>query len=97
MYVGRQNNNHRLAGHDLFANAYKIGRNGTRDDVLELFERDLRRILELYPKGLYAKELAELRGKTLACWCAPRDGRLTPEDETVCHAQILLKLAEELT
>ncbi len=40
--------------------------------------------------------LHELRGKRLACWCAPVDAVLTWEDPIVCHCQTLARLADTL-
>ncbi len=37
------------------------------------------------------RDLGELEGKTLACWCAPTGG-VTEHDPLVCHGQVLLKL-----
>lgn len=37
------------------------------------------------PWAAMARDLPELRGKNLACWCA--------EGEKVCHAQVLLEVA----
>ena len=47
--------------------------------------------------GQLADKPLTLRGKTLACFCAPKDEPLTLDDPVVCHGQTLLKLAEELT
>jgi hypothetical protein len=40
-------------------------------------------------------DLRELKGKTLACWCAPRGG-LTADDPLICHGQVLARLADAL-
>lgn len=34
----------------------------------------------------------ELNGKVLGCWCAPKGG-IDMDDELVCHAQILARIA----
>ena len=93
LYVGRAMPRYGLAASPL-RNEHKIGRDGTRDDVLRMYEKDLRRNLDLRPDTCLPL-LADVRGKTLACWCAPKSGVLTPEDPEVCHGQILLRLAEE--
>ena len=48
-----------------FANPFKIGEDGTRDEVLKKYEAYIRArpdLLELLPT---------LKGKVLGCWCAP--------------------------
>jgi hypothetical protein len=62
-----------------WANPFKIIRDGTRDEVIEKFERWLG---EPEQANLMAA-LPELRGKDLACWCAPK----------ACHGDVLLRLA----
>ena len=62
------------------ANPFKIGRDGTREDVLEKFEAFTRRRLEVSPQLL-----RELEGKTLGCWCKP----------DACHGDILVKIMLE--
>ena len=42
--------------------------------------------IQKYRKWLIGRDLSELRGKNLACWC-----RL----DQACHADILLELANE--
>src|SRR5881394_1317672 len=68
-----------------WGNPYKIGqivdgRRLTRADVLAYYERWL-----LSQPTLLAK-LPELRGKVLACWCAPLP----------CHGNILARLADAI-
>lgn len=93
VYVGRSNDRYGLPGHR-FQNPYAIGAHGSREEVLEKFETLMRDFLLRSPANVVA--LGRLRGLTLACWCAPKDRALTVEDETVCHGQILLRLAEEV-
>jgi len=59
-------------------NPFKIGRDGTSAEVLAKFAR------YLYEGGLI-NDIHELRGKDLACWCAPGP----------CHGDVLLRLANE--
>jgi hypothetical protein len=47
-----------------WANPYKIGRDGTREQVIAKFE------CHLYDTGLF-NDIHELHGRDLACWCAP--------------------------
>ncbi len=55
-------------------------RDGTRAEVIEMYERYLR----TERPDLLAR-LPELEGKTLACWCKPQ----------ACHGDVLVKLIEE--
>jgi hypothetical protein len=95
-YVGRAMPRFGLKRHRYFANDMKVGRDGPREEVLAYFEQYARDHMLESPDGPFVDALTGLRGKTLACWCAPKDGVLTTEDETVCHAQIILRLADEL-
>ena len=92
-YVGRANGRAGVRGH-AFQNPYRIGAHGDRSQVLRKFEALMREHLLLDAGN--RRVLLELRGKTLACWCAPKDEPLTLDDPIVCHGQTLLKLAEEI-
>jgi len=70
-YVGRPSR---------WGNPYKIGKDGTREEVVELFRTYLESILDRDPWFL-----DPLRGKDLICWCAPEG----------CHADILLEYANK--
>ena len=59
-----------------WANPFKVGRHGTREDVLEKYKKYITSNPELMAR------LPELRGKTLGCWCKPEK----------CHGDILLEL-----
>jgi hypothetical protein len=60
-----------------WANPYRIGRDGTREEVIAQYRAELLRDPELMAA------LPELRGEDLVCWCAPDQ----------CHADVLLELA----
>ena len=62
-----------------WGNPFIIGKDGDRATVILKFEEYLRNS----PKLL--DELSELRGKDLACWCAPN----------ACHGDVLIKLVDE--
>lgn len=66
-----------------FANPFKIGKDGTREEVLEKYSVYMKERLGKQPALL--EKLVGLRGKRLGCWCAPEP----------CHANILLVLIEE--
>ena len=68
VYVGRPSK---------WGNPFQIGPSHTREEVIEKY-----RLWLLHRPELMAA-LPELRGKTLACWCAPLP----------CHADVLLELA----
>jgi Domain of unknown function (DUF4326) len=55
-------------------------RDGTREEVIEKYERYL-----TSDRPDLFERLGELEGKTLACWCRPK----------ACHGDVLLKLIEE--
>lgn len=65
-----------------WGNPFKIGRDGDRDTVIEKYEAW---IAALNTAGVV--DITELRGKNLACWCAPLP----------CHADVLLRLANQPT
>ena len=54
-----------------------IGKDGTRAEVVEKYERWLRR------QPRFMVQLDRLRGRHLVCWCAPLR----------CHGDVLLRLA----
>jgi hypothetical protein len=71
IYVGRPSK---------WGNPYKVGRDGTREEVIVKYAGWL--------EGMTFNELLdldELRDKDLVCWCSPLP----------CHADILLDLASK--
>ena len=78
VYVGRAM---RRAGYALpeskWANPFKIGRAGTRAEVIARYRAWIAQ------QPALRAALPELRGKDLVCWCAPEP----------CHAEVLLDLA----
>lgn len=60
-----------------WSNPFKIGPDGTREQVLVKYEAYLKADRNLM------RALCELRGKDLVCYCVPR----------ACHGDILLELA----
>jgi hypothetical protein len=82
VYVGRAM--HRGGWHldaSPFANQFRPGKDGTRDEVMEMYRDWLSGRPELLAR------VPELRGKRLGCWCAPLP----------CHAEILAELADAET
>ena len=62
-----------------WGNPFRIGRDGTRAQVIARYERWLGEQPELIG------QLGELEGKTLGCWCAPN----------ACHGDVLARLAAQ--
>ena len=63
-----------------WGNPFVIGKDGTRDEVIEKYKAWL-----LSREDLMGS-LAELQGKTLGCWCKPE----------ACHGDVLAELADGL-
>lgn len=79
VYIGRANRAKGLA-QSKWHNPFKVGRDGTRTEVIMKYEQYLHTQLDLIVA------LSELRGKVLGCWCAP----------DACHGDVLVRLANEL-
>ena len=47
-----------------FCNPFKIGKDGTREEVVEKYEEHIRKIAT-------KEEILELKNKNLGCWCKP--------------------------
>lgn len=62
-----------------------IGEHGTAQECVEGFERDVNEWRSEHPEA-YKRWIGLLRNKDLVCWC--------PLDQP-CHADVLLKLANE--
>lgn len=69
VYIGRPSK---------WGNPFKIGKDGTREEVVELYLEYILGNDELMAA------LPELKGKALGCWCAPLP----------CHGDILVGLCE---
>jgi hypothetical protein len=77
VYVGRAVPGRGLAASP-FANPYRVGQDGSRADVIELYRKWLLGQPELLGR------LRELRARRLACWCSPEP----------CHADVLAELVD---
>lgn len=73
VYIGRAN---RFFEESKWANPFKIGKDGTREEVIRKYEKYLLK----QPKLMAS--LPELKGKRLGCWCSPK----------ACHGDVLLRL-----
>jgi hypothetical protein len=76
VYIGRAVPRSGLKA-SVWGNPFVIGKDGTRSEVMEKF----RAWLQSKPELL--KQLPELKGRVLGCWCAPE----------ACHGDILAELA----
>ena len=70
VYIGRPS---------IWGNPFVIGRDGTRQEVIDKFRQRLETTPEL--KCMVKKEL---KGKVLGCWCKPK----------LCHGDVLVEIAE---
>lgn len=85
VYIGR---NIYMGGWKLpkskWANPFSVGKHEEEAKLLGVPVRQL--VIEKYEKYIHASglvnDIEELRGKDLACWCAPQ----------ACHGAVLLKL-----
>ena len=66
-----------------FANPFKIGKDGTRNEVIKKYKTYITN--KLNNNEELQKELINLEGKNLGCWCHPEP----------CHGDILLELIKE--
>ena len=71
VYIGRPSK---------WGNPFKIGRDGTRKEVLEKYRFYLKNNLELM------SSIMSLDGEILGCYCKPKD----------CHGDIIVETIEEL-
>ena len=72
VYIGRPSK---------WGNPFSIGKDGTREEVIEKYREWITE-----GEGSYLlKDLLELKGKILGCWCSPK----------ACHGDILSELANK--
>lgn len=55
----------------LFANPYKVGRDGTLDEVLKKYREHIISMIDT--EEISIEDLENLREKNLRCWCKPKD------------------------
>lgn len=65
-----------------WGNPFRIGPDGTREEVIEKYRSWLWE--QLCAGEVSLEELAGLAGKVLGCWCAPK----------ACHGEVLVRAAE---
>lgn len=64
-----------------WGNPFAVDGERTREEALEQYEK------WIVGQPALMAALPSLKGKTLGCWCAPKD----------CHGHILVRLAQETT
>ena len=77
VYIGRRNHRLKLP-ESIWHNPFVIGKAGTREEVIAKFEA------YILAKPELLAQLHALKGKRLACFCAPQP----------CHSHVLAKLAD---
>lgn len=76
VYIGRPCRHRRGSP---YANPFKVGRDGTREEVINKYRTWL-----LAQPVLMERACHELKGKRLGCWCKPLP----------CHGDVLVELIE---
>lgn len=100
MYVGRAgvifiDRNRFPSKASIWANPFKIGRDGNLQQVLQKCDKHFRTLLENKPE--LKNELLALQGKNLGCWCVDSPtSEYEHEDRLVCHGQVLIRLTKEI-
>ena len=72
VYVGRPG---------VWGNPFTMGKDGTREEVIQKYRE------WIVTQPILMQGLRGLKGRTLACWCAPMP----------CHGDVLAELADELS
>ncbi|HEY4779574.1 MAG TPA: DUF4326 domain-containing protein, partial [Solirubrobacterales bacterium] len=80
VYIGR-GDDPRSGEPGRWGNPFRIGRDGSRSEVIAKYRRWL--WAEIQAGRVDLAELAALHGKTLGCWCAPE----------ACHGEVLVEAA----
>ncbi len=78
VYIGRAVSRRGLK-HSPWANPYRMTKQTTREEAIEKYRQHLRENPDLVERAR-----RELKGKTLACWCAPKP----------CHGDVLAAVAD---
>lgn len=89
IYIGRKGivfiDGQRYPSQDsIFANPFKISGNDTRDIVIEKYKKYL--LEKIKNKEITNKDILQLKGKNLGCWCCPEK----------CHWDVLLEIINSM-
>ena len=82
-YIGRGNsgknhlNNTDVGESGWLGNPYVVGKDGSRMETIRKYGRDF--IERIVNDDEFAEAVRELEGKTLGCWCKPKD----------CHGDVI--------
>jgi len=69
----------------LFCNPFKVGKHGTREEVIQKYKEYI--VAKLEKEEPHLKDnLIAMKGKNLGCWCYPES----------CHGNVLLELINSL-
>ncbi len=68
----------------IFGNEYYIGKDGTREEVIEKYKIDFYKRLK--NEDGFKEKVLELTGKTLICWCTPLP----------CHGDVIIEYLKSL-
>jgi hypothetical protein len=98
LYIGRQgvvfiDKQRYPKTQSIWANPFKVGRDGPLPKVIEKFEKHIREMIASDPKTF---DVETLRGHNLGCWCV--SGVLSEHSTkvpVVCHGQVLMKIMNE--
>jgi hypothetical protein len=71
----------------LFANPFKIGQDGNKNNVIKKYKEYILYKLEI--STIIKNEFKKLKNKNLGCWCKP--------EECQCHGDVLLELLDKYT
>lgn len=80
VYIGRRCRNYKTS---LFANPFKIDKDGTRDEVLVKYRAWF---YERLQDASFKAEVENLQGKQLGCWCKPEP----------CHGDVIIEYLEKV-
>jgi hypothetical protein len=78
IYIGRPGRGHS----GLFGNPFRVGRDGSRDEVIEKFRTYFYERIGKDP--VFKAEVLKLKGKRLGCFCSPLR----------CHGDIIVEYLE---
>lgn len=84
IYIGRRMFNVKGAERSKWANPFCVKKHGL-DECIRLYREHLR------DSGL-VRDLHELEGKTLGCWCVNDDCKTLKEGDIRCHGQLLVQM-----
>lgn len=68
----------------IFCNPFKVGKDGTREEVIEKYEKYIKE--KIIVNNKLKEELIKMKNKNLGCWCYPEK----------CHGDVLLKIINNL-